>query len=179
MTVITISGNPGSGKTTVAKLLEEKLKIKYIYSGMIFRQLAEEYGMSLEEFGKYCEENDNIDFELDNRQVKIMKEGDVILEGRLAGWLANKNNIPAFKISIVADIDVRAQRVFNREKGSVSKRKEEIIERERSENTRYKKYYGANLKDDSIYDLVIDSTNKTAEEIVEIIADEMKKKQFL
>jgi len=179
MTAITISGNPGSGKTTVAKLLEEKLNIKYIYSGMIFRELAEEYGMSLEEFGKYCEEHDNIDFELDNRQVKIMKKGDVILEGRLAGWLANKNNISAFKISIVADIDVRTQRVVNREKGSISKRKEEILERERSENTRYKKYYGANLKDNSIYDLVIDSTNKKPEEIVDIIIKEMKKKQFL
>ena len=179
MTVITISGNPGSGKTTVAKLLEEKLNIKYIYSGMIFRQLAEEYGMSLEEFGKYCEEHDNIDFELDNRQVKIMKKGDVIIEGRLAGWLANKNNIPAFKISIIADIDIRAQRVFNREKGSINKRKEEIIERERSENTRYKKYYGADLKDDTIYDLVIDSGNKTPEEITETIIKEMKKKQFL
>ena len=40
MVTITISGTPGSGKSTVAKLLEGKLGVKYIYSGMIFRELA-------------------------------------------------------------------------------------------------------------------------------------------
>ena len=57
MVTITISGTPGSGKSTVAKILEKKLGIKYIYSGLIFRQLAEEHNMELEKFGKYCEQN--------------------------------------------------------------------------------------------------------------------------
>jgi len=57
MTVITISGKPGSGKSTVANLLHEKLRIPYVYSGMIFRESAKEHNMSLEEFGKYCEKN--------------------------------------------------------------------------------------------------------------------------
>ena len=179
MTVITISGNPGSGKSTVAKLLEEKLNIKYIYSGMIFRELAKEYKMSLEEFGKYCEEHKNIDVELDNRQLEILKKGDVILEGRLAGWLAYKNKIPAFKVSIIADLDIRVKRVVNREKGDIKKRKKEIIERERSESARYKKYYNIDLKDNSIYDLVIDSGDKTPEEIVDVILKKMKEKHFL
>jgi len=179
MTVITISGNPGSGKTTVAKLLEKELDIKYIYSGMIFRDLAKEYKMSLEEFGKYCEEHKNIDVELDNRQIEVLKKGNVILEGRLAGWLAYKNKIPAFKISIIADLDTRAKRVVNREKGNIEKKKKEIIERERSESTRYKKYYNIDLKDNSIYDIVIDSSNKTPEEIVDIILKEMREKHFL
>ncbi len=179
MTVITISGNPGSGKSTVAKLLEEKLNIKYIYSGMIFRELAKEYKMSLEEFGKYCEEHKNIDVELDNRQLEILKNGNVILEGRLAGWLAYKNKIPAFKVSIIADLDIRVKRVVNREKGDIKKRKKEIIEREKSESTRYKKYYNIDLKDNSIYDLVIDSGDKTPEEIVDVILKKMKEKHFL
>jgi len=179
MTVITISGNPGSGKSTVAKLLEEKLNIKYIYSGMIFRELAKEYKMSLEEFGKYCEEHKNIDVELDNRQLEILKKGDVILEGRLAGWLAYKNNLPAFKVSIITDLDIRAKRIVTREKGDVEKKKKEIIERERSESARYKKYYNIDLKDNSIYDLVIDSGDKTPEEIVDVILKKMKEKHFL
>ena len=179
MTVVTISGNPGSGKSTVAKLLEKKLGIKYIYSGMIFRELAEEHEMSLEEFGKYCEEHENIDVELDNRQLEILKKGDVILEGRLAGWLAYKNKIPAFKISIIADLNIRTERVVNREKGDIKARKKEIIERERSETARYKKYYNIDLNDNSVYDVVIDSGDKTPEEITDIILEEMKEKHFL
>lgn len=173
MVTITISGNPGSGKSTVAQLLHEKLGIPYIYSGMLFRQSAEEHNMSLEDFGKYCEENPHVDKELDEKQIEILKKGDVLLEGRLAGWLAYKNKIPAIKIAITADIKTRAERIVKREKGDVEKRKKEIIERERSENARYKKYYDIDLKDFSVYDLVIDSSDKTPEEILSIIIEKM------
>ncbi len=169
MVTITISGTPGSGKTTIAKLLEKKLGLKHIYLGMIFRQLADEEKMTLEEFGKYCEEHCEIDNELDDRQLQILKKGDVILEGRLAGWLAYRNKIPAFKILIDADLETRASRIVNREEGSIEKRKKEIQKREKSEAKRYKDYYQINLKDKSIYDIVIDSVNKTPEEIVELI----------
>ena len=77
MVTITISGTPGSGKTTVARLLEKKLGLKHIYLGMIFRELADKEKMTLEEFGKYCEENPEIDNDLDNRQLEILKKGDV------------------------------------------------------------------------------------------------------
>jgi predicted cytidylate kinase len=173
MMTITISGNPGSGKSTVAKLLEKKLGIKYVYSGMIFRELAEKYNMTLEEFGKYCEENNEIDKELDSRQLEILKKGNVILEGRLAGWLAHRNNISAFKVAIVTDLNIRAKRIVNREKGSVETRKKEILERERSENNRYKKYYNIDLKDTSIYDIVIDSGDKSPEEILNLIIQKL------
>ena len=175
MVTITISGTPGSGKSTVAKILEEKLGLNYIYSGLIFRDLAKEHNMSLEEFGKYCEENCEIDKELDNRQLEILRKGNVILEGRLAGWLAYKNKIKAFKISINADLKVRTSRIVNRENGSIQERKKEIIKREKSEIKRYKKYYNINLHDTSIYDIVIDSGDKTPEEIVDIILEKLVK----
>ena len=175
MVTITISGTPGRGKSTVAELLDKKLELRYVYSGMIFREMAEKYKMSLEEFGKYCEGNSEIDKELDARQIEILKKGDVILEGRLAGWLAHLNKIPAFKIAIVTDIDTRAKRIVNREKGDVEKRKKEIIKREKSEATRYKNYYNIDLYDMSIYDLVIDSGDKTPAEIVDIIIEKMNR----
>jgi predicted cytidylate kinase len=175
MVTITISGTPGSGKSTVAVLLEKKLEIKRIYSGMIFRETADKYKMSLEEFGRFCEKNNDIDKELDDRQLEILKKGDVILEGRLAGWLAYLNKIPAFKIIIDTDIETRANRIVNREAGNVEKRKKEIIKREKSEILRYKKYYNIDLKDTSIYDLVIDSGDKTPEEIVGIILEKLER----
>ncbi|UCF50025.1 MAG: AAA family ATPase [Thermoplasmatales archaeon] len=169
MVTITISGTPGSGKSTVAKILEKRLGLNYIYSGMIFRQLAEEHNMNLEEFGKYCEQNSEVDKKLDDRQLQILKKGEIILEGRLAGWIAYQNNIPALKVSIDTDIDTRASRIVNREKGNVESRKKEIIERERSESLRYKNYYKIDLKDKSIYDIVIDSKDKTPNEIADLI----------
>jgi cytidylate kinase len=169
MTTITISGLPGTGKTTVAKLLEQHLGIRYVYSGEIFRRLAEKHQMSLEEFGKYCESHRDIDEELDRYQLGILKEGNVILEGRLSGWLAYQNHIPALKVLLQADITIRAGRIVKREQGDIKKRKKEIVKREKSEATRYKKYYGIDVSDTSIYDVVIDAGDKTPEQIMEII----------
>ena len=160
MVTITISGTPGSGKSTIAQLLEEKLGIKCIYSGMIFRETAKKYNMTLEEFGKYCEQNSDVDKELDDKQLEILRKGDIILEGRLAGWIAYKNNILAFKIAIDTDLETRAKRIVNREKGSIEQRKKEILERERSEALRYKKYYNIDLNDASIYDIVIEDMDR-------------------
>jgi len=169
MVTITVSGTPGSGKSTVATLLKDKLGLKYVYSGMIFREMAKKHKMTLEEFGRYCEKNSDVDKELDKRQLEILKEGNVILEGRLAGWLAHINKVPALKVAIDTNLETRAKRIVNREEGSIEKRKKEILKREKSEATRYKKYYNIDLGDTSIYDLVIDSGDKTPEEIVDII----------
>jgi cytidylate kinase len=79
MTTITISGLPGTGKTTVARLLEKRLGLRYVYSGEIFREMAKKYKMSLEEFSEYCETHREIDEELDQyqlgRETSLWKEG--------------------------------------------------------------------------------------------------------
>lgn len=131
--------------------------------------------MTLEEFGAFCEKNEKIDKELDDRQLEILKKGNVILEGRLAGWLAFKNNISAFKVFIDTDANTRAERIVNREAGDIKERKKEIIKREKSEAKRYKKYYKIDIKDQSIYDLIIDSGNKTPDKIVELIIKKIPK----
>jgi cytidylate kinase len=169
MTTITISGLPGTGKTTVAKILEKQLGIRYIYSGEIFREAAKKYKMSLEEFGKYCETHPEIDKKLDQYQLDILRKGNVIVDGRISGWLAHMNHIPAVKVLLQADINIRVSRIVKREQGDIETRKKEILTREQSEAKRYKKYYGIDVRDTSIYDIVIDASEKTPEKIVEII----------
>ena len=117
----------------------------------------------------------DIDEELDRNQLKILKQGTVILEGRIAGWIAYRNNVASLKIFIDAELETRIGRIIKREKGDFDRRKQEIIKREKSEATRYKKFYTIDISDTSIYDLVIDSSNKKPEEIVEIILEKIKK----
>jgi predicted cytidylate kinase len=174
MTTITISGLPGTGKTTVARLLEKRLGLRYVYSGEIFRKMAKKYKMSLEEFGKYCETHQEIDEKLDQYQLDILRKGNVIVEGRISGWLAYQNHIPAMKVLLAANINVRAGRIVKREQGDVEKRKKEILNREKSEATRYKKYYGIDVRDTSIYDVIVDASEKTPEEIMKIIIEHLE-----
>jgi predicted cytidylate kinase len=169
MTTITISGLPGTGKTTVAKMLEKHLGLRYVYSGEIFRHLAEKYKMSLEEFGTYCETHREIDEELDRHQIDILRKGNVIVEGRLSAWLAFRNNIPAVKVLLEAEVDIRAHRIVQREHGNVKQRKKEMLKREKSEASRYKNYYDIDIRDTSVYDVIINAGDKTPEEIMNII----------
>ncbi|MEA2054790.1 MAG: AAA family ATPase [Candidatus Thermoplasmatota archaeon] len=176
---ITIGGLPGSGTTTVAKILKKKLALPYVYAGDMFREMAGEYSMTLAKFGAYCEQHPEIDVELDKKQEVILMAGHVILEGRLAGWIAYRNDIPSFKIWLDCSEDERVRRVMNREGGEFKRVLQEIKEREKSEKKRYKNFYGIDISDTSIYDIVIDTTNippeKVAEEIIEKLRKEAKK----
>ena len=69
--IITIGGTAGSGTTTAAKVLSEKLNIPFVSAGGIFREMAAERGMTPVEFGKFAENNTDIDKEIDNRQAKL------------------------------------------------------------------------------------------------------------
>jgi predicted cytidylate kinase len=132
--------------------------------------------MSLAEFSKYCEQHDTIDRELDDKQVQILKKGNVLLEGRLAGWLAVLNEIPSFKIWIDADPTIRAERIVNREGGTVSNQLSKLSDREKSERSRYEKYYHIDITDTSIYDIIIDSSQMTPKMILSHVLHQLKQK---
>lgn len=170
-TVITIGGEPGSGTTTIAKLLTERLGLELVYIGETFRELAKEHNMTLPQFGDYADTHPEIDFELDKRQINRAQRGNVILEGRLSGWLMKNNNIKAFKIYLTADLDTRVNRIMGRETKDYDLVKSEILAREKCETERFEKIYNINYTDQSHYDLVIDTSNLTPEQIVQKIID--------
>ncbi|AKB84663.1 (d)CMP kinase [Methanococcoides methylutens] len=153
--LLTISGLPGSGTTTVGKLLAEHYSVEMISAGDVFRGLAKERGMTLADFGSLAESDPSIDIEIDKRQSEIANNSDgLILEGRLAGHMAGN----ALKVWIKAPMEVRVRRIVEREGSSFDVRMQETLEREASEALRYKEIHSIDINDLSIYDLVIDST---------------------
>jgi cytidylate kinase len=171
--LITISGEPGSGTTTIAKLLSEKTGLRLAYIGETFRQLAKEHGMNLQVFSKYAETHPEIDLELDKRQVQNAQDGNVILEGRLSGWLVKKNGISGFSVLLIAALDTRIKRVMGREDKDYELVRSEILARERCEQERYQKFYNINYLATEHYDLIIDTSELTAVEIVQKIMESM------
>lgn len=177
MVTITVGGLPGSGTTTACRLLKERLGLDYVYAGQIFRDLAREHGMTLAAFGRYCEDHPEVDRELDARQLELMQSGDMIVEGRLSGWIAQENDIPALTVWLWAPVDVRAQRLVKREGGDPVERRQEMLDREFSEAKRYKSFYGMDIDDQTIYDLVIHTEDKPPERVVEIILNALEEKR--
>lgn len=165
---VTISGPPGSGKTTVAKILSEKLGLKLISAGSVFRQLAMEKKMNLEEFSKFAERNPEIDIMIDKMQREMAeKEKDAVIEGRLSGWMVKDADL---RVYIFADAEVRYSRIAKREGRDINEIRKETKLREEIEKRRYQKFYGIDIDDWRIYDLIVNSTRIPAEKIADIIA---------
>ncbi|HEY9245780.1 MAG TPA: AAA family ATPase, partial [Candidatus Methanoperedens sp.] len=115
--IITISGPPGSGKSTLSKLLSVRFGLELVSMGDIFRKCAEDRCMCLAEFGYLAKNNCDIDLRIDEMQKKIAKERDnIILEGRLSGFLVDAD----LKVWLKAPIEIRAERIAKREEKSVS-----------------------------------------------------------
>ncbi len=164
--LITISGLSGSGKSSTAKGLSEKLGVPTVDIGEIFRAMAKKYGMNVVEFGKYAEEHPEIDRKLDAAMVRRAKRGELILQGRLAGWMAVRHKLPAIKIWIGASPRVRAQRVAKRQGVPVSEAAAEIKKRDQDNRIRYLQTYGLDLNDLSLYDIIVQTDGRSVEQVV-------------
>lgn len=177
--IISISGDLASGKGAVSGILLKELDYDIYRNGEYFRKLAKEYDMDLSEFSKYVEEHPEIDVEIENSAKKHAENHDnFIIDARL-GWYA----VPeSFKVYLKVDIDEAAKRAFNDEKrkdlenfSSIDDHKKALMERTNSENERYLSLYGVDRTDMNNYDLVIDTTEKTPEEVASIIISEYEK----
>jgi len=167
---LTISGTPGSGKSSVAYKLCKQLDLTYYDLGKIRRKLASEKKITLEELNKLGEKEKWTDKEPDKFMEKIgKKENNFIFVGRLAYYF-----IPdSIKIYLKCDIKTGAKRIFNdnisRSVEKYNSIEEYIIKlKERTNNDikRFEKYYNINPYDETKYDLVIDTTNLSIYEVI-------------
>ncbi len=181
--IITISGTPGSGKSTVAQILAKQLRAERIYIGGILRDLARKKGMTLEELTQYAQSHPEIDQEADQetrdqaRQL-AQKGKDVLVEGRVQFFFLPESVKVFMKVNpeeaarrIWKDLQDKDKRGARNEEvvASIKKVQEKIIKREEEDAKRYKKLYGLDHRDESQYDAVIDTTKITATEAAERI----------
>lgn len=179
--LITISGPPASGTSTLAEQLSENLDFELINGGDIFRELADEKNMSLSELSELSEEDDSIDKKIDGRLEEIIQShvqgsrepngNGLIVESRLAGW--HSDGSADLSIYLDAPVDVRANRITDRDETE-----EELRTREQSEAKRYQNYYGIDVTDTSVYDRVFETHKLTVEELMDEIYEEIPSQDF-
>lgn len=173
--IISISGDLGAGKSTVSKILATKLGLPRYYAGGIWRALAAKKGVDVYELNKLAENNPKIDYEMDEYTTKLGKTQDnFVIDSRLA-W----HFIPgSYKIYLHLDPKEAAQRIFfdereHRKNEKIYKNLEEATQaaenRRASERKRYLKFYKIDLEDKKNYDLIINTTKISPQEVVEKI----------
>lgn len=171
---VTVGGLAGTGTSTLCRLLAAHLDLPYTYAGSLFRQEAARRNLSLAEFGQLCQDDPSVDRSLDDRQLELLQEGGVLLEGRMAGWLAAHHDVDAFTVWVVCDEDERMRRITERDGGDVEAQRRRTREREASEYARFAEYHGADLTDLSIYDLVLDSTHMAPTALADAVVEAMR-----
>ncbi len=176
---ITLTGNLGSGKSTIANIMSEKYGFEIYSTGKIQRELAEERGLTVLEMNKLMQQDHSFDNIIDDRttQLSIESKKDLFFDSRLA-WHFAKN---AFKVFLSVSIDEASRRVFNDNKRgnvesykSIEETKANLIERAHTEDVRYKELYDLNYFDLNNYDLVLDSTFTKPDILAEVILNEKK-----
>jgi cytidylate kinase len=172
--ILTVGGLPGTGTSTLCGLLEKELGLPYVYAGQIFRQEAASRGLSLAELNELALADESVDRALDDRQLELLGQGNVILEGRMSGWLARRQGIDAFTVWLVCDEEERVRRLVARDGGDPGTQGLAMRRRTEQEADRYRRYYDADIEDLSIYDLVLDSTNIPPQDLARRVAAEAR-----
>lgn len=174
--IISFNGQEGSGKSTIAKMVAEKLGWPRYYMGQMFRDMAVEKGMTLSEFRKICDADPDFDRKVDNYLVKLSKKQDkFVIESRTA-W----HFIPeSLKIYLKVNPRAAAERIFkalseehnrgNEDTGldTIENIQKSILRRREEDSERYFNLYGIRQDDENNYDFVIDTANLSIQEAFE------------
>jgi cytidylate kinase len=172
--IITIAGALGGGKSSTAKLVAQELGYRHFSSGDLFREVANERGISVEEINKVAELETSIDQDVDERLRALGKEDKLVIDSRLAyHWIPN-----SFKVYLDLDMRIAAERIFTQmhtegRRSQSASSLEELIEKTRmrkeGERARYEHLYQINVTDLSPFDLVVNTEKHDLTAVVQTV----------
>ena len=177
MAVIRISGYHGSGKTTLSERLAKALGYEYHYTGGVFRKLAKECGLSIEDFYARVISDPELERKIDGEQEKLMMERDnLVVEALIAPFL--KCSFPAINVKIFVEPEEGVRRQLMRPENA-GKSFGEMAEKSRArlenEKIHYLSLYGIrdHLADD-IFAVIVDTTKLNPDEAFKAVMEKLK-----
>jgi cytidylate kinase len=165
--IITVSGPHGTGKSTYAARLAEALRIRHVSAGALFRRIAKEKKISLEELGEKALEEPSIDKLVDERTIAEAEKGKVVVDGQLAGWILKDR--ADLRIYLTAPEDVRLKRIAKRDKVTLQEARVQTEQRESVQRERYLRHYRFQVEDRSIYHLILDTSLGSIEDTERVL----------
>lgn len=172
---ITISGFPGSGKTIVGKEIAKELNYEFLSIGDLRRKFASKKNLSILEYNKLKKED--VDTEFDQYQKKYgEKNNDFVLDGRLSFYFVPDS----IKIFFKVKLDIAAERIFKDQRKtekkyeSIEETKKNIQKRLDNDCKRYLKLYDLDVFNLQHFDLVIDTSDLTIDQVKEKVINYVK-----
>lgn len=178
---ISITGDLGSGKSTIAKILSEELNHKYLSTGAIQREMARKRGITTLELNNLADVNKDIDNEIDdNLRALNTLDKNFVIDSRLA-WFFIPSSI---KLYFLIDLEIAAKRIMNdstrinESYATLTESMEKIAMRKTSENNRFLKEYGADCGSIQNFDIAINTTELKTMTISKFILNLIKQGDF-
>jgi cytidylate kinase len=177
--IITISGKPGSGKSSTADKVAELLSYTRHSSGDMVRKILAEKRMTLEEYNQKAETNHNLDAEVDEKLRALRDKKDIVVDSRLGFyWIPE-----SFKVYLDLDLDIATARIFkdtvsNSMRSSVGTNSTslnsvsaQVRERMQNEQSRFRSLYGVDPYDRAHFDFVIDTSRQNPQSVAIAVFD--------
>ncbi len=179
--IITISGKPGSGKSSTADKVAELLSYTRYSSGSMVRKIIEKRGLTLEEYNKIAAKDHSIDAEIDEALRALRDKKDIVVDSRLGFyWIPE-----SFKVYLDLDMDVASVRIYKdidanaQRKGEVGTSMADVTrqvkERMEDERGRFKTMYGVDPYASNNFDLVIDTSQHSPLTVASTVFDYYKR----
>ena len=174
---IVISGPPAVGKTTVAKGLAKEFQLQYLSGGDVLKEMAREQGFDSKgddwwdtdngmKFLTLREENAEFDRELDKRLISMYREGGMVITSYTLPWLIRDG----IKIWLDGSHTSSTERMQYRD--NMNPEEAYKITRQRFDKNKalYKRLYNFDFgADTSVFDLVVNTDNITAQQVIDSI----------
>ncbi len=181
--IITISGKPGSGKSSTSDRVAEMLQYSRYSSGDLVRHTIDKKNMTLIEYNTQAKKDPALDHEVDEALRRLREKNDIVIDSRLGFyWIPE-----SFKVYLWLDTEVAIARIYRdvnlntlREKSdegthSMSEVSNEIEERSRNERERFKRLYGVDPFNTDNFDLVVDTSRHSPQTVALTVYDHYKK----
>jgi len=178
--LISITGRLGSGKSTVCNIMKDRYGFQIFSTGTINREFARNLGITTLELNKRLKEDPSLDHEIDGTVTRLSierKDENLIFDSRMA-WHFAKDT---FKIFLTIDAMEAAKRVMKNQRGceehydTVEEACEKLVERSRVERDRFVDIYGVDYYDYNNFDIIVDTTSRTPDEVVAVIMENLQK----
>jgi len=166
---ITLSGEVASGKSTIGKILAEKLNYTFVSIGNKTREFAKSQGKSIVEFQRECLTNSNIDKQIDQQfSDECNASENLIIDYRL-GF---KFILNAFHIYLKISADTATERLLNANRNNETH--ETISEQNATFKNQFLNAYQIDFTAEENYNLIIDVEDfETPEKLAEYILDKL------
>lgn len=180
--IITISGKPGSGKSSTADKVAELLGYTRHSSGDMVRKVLKQNKMTLEEYNQRAENDYDLDEQVDEQLRALRDSKDVVIDSRLGFyWIPE-----SFKVYLDLDLDIATARIFKdtvsnnmrsavgTSSTSLDSVSRQVKERMLNEQNRFRKIYGVDPYNKNNFDLIVDTSRQNPQSVAIAVFDAYK-----